>query len=113
MGDWKRTVSRLRKLSAAWGSGNPGLSPKQLHCSSVLFSCSLPRLFNNSIRDRFSLNSCNFNGCRRLRQNFLSCFLRTEVNSAPEVMLFGRSTMHATKQGKHSSVQLAVRLTED
>jgi len=37
-------VSWLRKLRAAWGSGNPALSPKQLHCSSVLFSYSLPGL---------------------------------------------------------------------
>lgn len=74
VGDWKRRgmVSRLKKLNVALGSWIPSLSPKK-SCThgSILFGYSASRFLIIPVGRGFSLKPCNFNGCRRIRQNFV------------------------------------------
>lgn len=72
VGDWKRRgmVSWLKKLNVALGTWIPSLSEKSCTRGSILFGYSASRLLIIPVGRGFSLNPCNFNGCRRIRQNF-------------------------------------------
>lgn len=84
--DWKRRriVSWLKKLNVALGSWLPSLSlKKSCTYSSILFGYSASRLLLIPVGRGYSLNPCNFNGCRRIRKNFVQ-FLMNWSKFSPQ-----------------------------